>query len=325
MAAREYSLDSSPILPLSQRRFGLQKVFSTRKSAGLWAEMQRGTMASSPAPLLSREKETAVSDDDELFTQRRPRKKSPASDSSSTAKTLLMAFGILAVVGVIACCGVIGAVYYIWQKNFSQIALTQPADIQKLTAEMTDIAIPTQFVPKFGNSILGIKTVVYQWCPTGTCPPDMDQEGTLSLTSFQMPTNGDPNAGVSLSSDDQFTEEVLQQTWFEHAHSELEVDIRGKKCKFHIVRGEELDYSSMMHEIDEEVEVDSAVVETTNPVGETPANPSPSAPERKGSGKKIVQVSGSFPGKAAEVNLSLRLDQADYQEEMIHSMLKSIH
>jgi hypothetical protein len=261
--------------------------------------------------------------DDELFRKRRPRKQRESGGSSGTANTLLMAFGILAAVGVLACCGLVGAGYYFWQKNFSQIALTQPADIQKLTAEMTDISIPPEFVPQNGTALLGNRVVMYQWCPTGTCPPVVDEMGSLSLMGFSRQLAGNGDVEITLVSEEQYTDELLQHSWLEYAKSVEEVDIRGKKCKFFIVRGEQLDFASMMPETGDEDDEDGGTVVTAEAPGGPPAN-APPAPERKGTGRKTVQISGSFPGKTGEVTLNIHLPEADYQEEKILGMLRSI-
>lgn len=264
-----------------------------------------------------------MSDDDELLSKRRPRRNRPSGGSSDTVKTLLIAFGVLVAVGVIACCGMIGAGYYIWQKNFSQIALTQPADIQKLTAEIADISIPAEFVPQNGTALLGNRVVMYQWCPTGTCPQAFGEMGTLTLMSFSRQMTGNANFDIPVVTEDQFSDDVLKQTWLDYTKQVEEIDIRGKKCKFFVVRGEQLDFSTMMNAMAVEDDDEGASV-TVGAQGNPPANTPQPMPERKGSGRKMVQINGSFPGKTGEVILTVQLAENDYQEEKILGMLRSI-
>src|SRR5215469_1647649 len=98
-----------------------------------------------------------------------------AGDSkNSTVKILLLVFGSLACVTVLACCG--GGVWlYIKgkavveqvQQAAKDIALTSPDDIRRVTGEITDITIPPEFVPKAGHSLLGTRFVLYEWSPSG--------------------------------------------------------------------------------------------------------------------------------------------------------------
>lgn len=265
---------------------------------------------------------------DEFDEESRPRKKKkPSSGESggSTVKILLIVFGSLAGLGLAVCCGVGAYGYFLFQKNFGQVALTTPVDIQKLTAEMTDIIIPPEFVPQYGSAIFGIKTVNYQWCPTGDCMPQPDGLGSLSLSTFHI---DDPNLAAGMSdedSDSQFSDEVLKLGWLDFKKTEHEFEIRGKKCKFYFIQGEQLDFESM-DEAETEAEMDEpgAAVIAIDPPGETPAETPLKPAERKGVGHQSVRIHGEFPGKTDKVTLEVNLSPEDYQEEKILGMLRTI-
>jgi len=279
---------------------------------------------------------------------RRAKKEGSAEGKDNTVKVLLIVFGSFFGLMLLVCCGA-GAWGYFWfQRNLGQVALTTPVDIQKLTAEMTDITIPAEFVPQSGSSIppLGIKTVQYGWCPTGTCPPNngpaIGNENSLNLSSFNFGEK-DGTATPDFSVDDA-SDEVLKAQWKEFTKSEHTFDIRGKSCKFLIVKGEEfaaLDMDDINDDLPQEVpgvqksalpEGEAATnepveIDETNsddPAMEEPQASDPSASTMPGTGKQIVQVSGTFPGKEAECTLLIRLNAEDYQEEKILELLKSI-
>lgn len=51
--------------------------------------------------------------------------------------------------------------YVLFQRNFGRMVVQSPADLRKLTTEITDIEIPPQFTPIMGSAIFGMKSVNY--------------------------------------------------------------------------------------------------------------------------------------------------------------------
>lgn len=267
--------------------------------------------------------------DDEDAPPSRPakkKKKAPPSQDNSL-KILLIVLGSIAGIGILACCGSVAAVYLWFQKNIGQIALTKPADIQKLTAEMTDITIPPEFVPKHGSSVpmLKLKTATYQWCPTGDCPEADMYLNSLTISSIDWEDDAKIDGG--LDSEGDYTDEMLKHSWKEYAKTEHELDIRGRKCKFLIIQGDQYDYA--IDEDDEPATTPAAEEQpatTDDAASEKPATDAAETPSSgiKRSTRKAVQIHGKFPGKSAECSMEIRLTQDNYNEQIILDMLKSI-
>lgn len=266
-------------------------------------------------------------DDEPRRPKKRSKKSSGSGDSgNSTVKILLIVFGSLAGVAVISCCGSGVWLFYAAKGIAKRADLKAPADIQKLTAEMTDITVPAEFVPQHGSAIpiVGIKTVKYQWCPGGNCVARADGLGMLLLTSFNVKNGPNPGQNVPTLSEEEFSDDFLKAQWKDYTKTKHEFDIRGKKCEFFIVQGEQLDYDAMDEStMDDEAEEGVTVV-TIDPLGESVPN-TPATPNiPQGAGRKAVRVSGAFPGKEAEVTLELWLAPEQYDAARILEMLKSI-
>jgi hypothetical protein len=180
-------------------------------------------------------------DDDRRPSRRR------ADDSSgsgnSGVKIFLLIFGSLACITVLACCG--GGVWLYFKAQevvqnvkdaVKDVALTNPDAIRRVTSEMTDISIPTEFVPEAGNSLFGTKFVLYNWCPTGTCDPSKGNLGSLTLLSIRLQGAGSkaelPDLTKTLS------KEELAKSLKNFTKTEHEFDIRQQRCKFYVIQGE---------------------------------------------------------------------------------------
>lgn len=270
----------------------------------------------------------------------KPRGKKKKGSGDNTVKTVLIIFGGFFGLVLLVCCGVGGYLTYAVKSAAERAAMTKPADIQKLTAEMTDITIPPEFTPQFGSviPIINIKMVHYGWCPTGNCPAvtdisNIDHDNVLSLTSVDLKDSNGTAIGNPDSEDSSMSDDVLKSQWKEYAKTEHTFDIRGKSCKFYIVQGEEfasaaIDFDDSDEEMPFQPEPAAASDDAAEESDEDPAagNPSETKPasSRAGTGKKMVQISGNFPGKKAEVTLQIRVKAEDYNEAKILEMLKSI-
>lgn len=267
-------------------------------------------------------------------------------------KTVLIVLGILGGLLVLSCVGG-GALLYIWfQRNLANIAVTDPVKIRQLTTDLADITIPAEFVPQTGSQFLGMNMVTYQWCPSGTCPIEGDDDeaeynaGMLTLTTMQTdePVDVDDDAFWEES----FNETNLNERFRQYTKDVQEFTIRGKACKFFIVKGEEIPWDV----VDDEGEMTAAETPAEPQTTETqpaepvatfvdplapPATPEPAAKPAKPAGKpgrqtnptgkpgrQIVWVEGVFPGKKGDCTLNIYLLGSDYDEAKILAMLKSI-
>ncbi|MFO0917448.1 MAG: hypothetical protein U0872_03935 [Planctomycetaceae bacterium] len=259
----------------------------------------------------------------------RPKRTKPAKKSGmSVAMILLIIIGSLAGLSLVACCGIGGAGVFMFQQAVKEADLTSPADIQRVTSEITDITIPPEFVPKHASSIMLIKLkrVEYEWCPTGTCPARTDGLGTMTLTAMDLQQPNQPQLGQS---DIDVSDEALKQTWRNYTKTDHEFPIRGRNCRFTIVQGEQLGFVDV-EESEMEAEPGDASPDAGGAEGkaETPGAATEetvtetmvtSIPPRK-----QVQISGDFPAKNGECTLLIQLAPEDYDEAKILEMLKSI-
>lgn len=252
---------------------------------------------------------------DEYDDDSRARRKAKSGDS--TVKTLLIIFGSLAAVALLTCCGVGFGAYFWVKKNLGQAIVTVPADIQKITTEITDITIPPEFVPKSGSSTFIMKMAQYQWCPSGNCPERTDGQGHLILMAMGLQDASGRNNPARQVFDEQVSDETLKEQWKEYTKTEHDFVIRGKKCKFTVVEGEQ--HALVMSDDDDEDQpAESATEKDDMP------DDGASAHASGGTGPKAVHISGSFPGKDAECMLQIQLTAEEYDEEKILGMLKSI-
>jgi hypothetical protein len=241
-----------------------------------------------------------------------------------------------------------GVALYVWvQKNFANVAVTDPVKIRQLTTDLTDITIPAEFVPQTASQFLGMHTVNYQWCPTGTCPTTVEDEdagftaGTLTLITFQV--EGGDEAEDPEGWEGTFADENLQEQYRNFTKEVKELTIRGKPSKFFIVKGEEIPWDAVDEESNmpedpaatpaEPPQPTEPAADATAPVTEPPATqPAPVAeaatppaakPPAK-PGRQIVSIQGQFPGKKGTCHLTVYLLSNDYDEAKILAMLESI-
>ncbi|MDZ4687180.1 MAG: hypothetical protein SH850_19050 [Planctomycetaceae bacterium] len=271
-----------------------------------------------------------------------PRSPQPLSRRRGDAlKTVLIVMAILGGLMVLSCLGVGVAGYFWFQKNLANAAVTDPVKIRQMTADQTDITIPAEFVPQTGSQLFGMNIVNYQWCPTGTCAAmggDDEAEfnaGTLTLTTFA--TDGPVDVDADVFWEESFAETNLNERFRNYSKDVKELTIRGKACKFFIVKGEEIPWD-VVAEVDDPEMADAtsetpaepitdpaATPATTDPVV-TPVAPAPvaapSAPAKLG--RQIVWVQGVFPGKKGDCTLNVYLLGGDYDEAKILAMLQSI-
>lgn len=270
-----------------------------------------------------------MSDDsatDERRTPRRPRKN--ADSGNSVVKILLIVFGSLAGLAILGCCGTVGVFYFVAQQALKDADLKNPADIQRVTAEMTDITIPPEFVPKQASSVFFVKTAQYEWCPTGTCAVRDDGMGKLTLSSINLKNQQAGQATPPALPTPDVSDESLKATWRDYTKSEHEFDIRGRKCRFTIIQGEHTGFTG---DVDSEMENDPS---DPQPADNTPEGDADKAGEPSGrtatpatglvAGRKSVQITGQFPGKQGECTLAIELAPDQYDEEKILQLLKSI-
>lgn len=257
---------------------------------------------------------------DDLDDDERPASKK-RSGGDNTLKIILIVFGSLIGLTLLSCCGVGGYFYFQFQKAVREADMKEPADVRRITADLTEITIPPEFIPKHASivPILNIKQADYQWCPSGSCPDFIDNYGKLSLSSFDV--EGQPTDSYS---DPMFDDEFLKSTWKDHTRTEHEFDIRGKKCKFYIVRGEYLTYGGEeMEDLFDDVDGEMPVNADDPAPQDSPAATTPPVKVER-TGRPAVQVHGEFPGKKGTVTLELWLNPDDYQEQKILDMLRSI-
>jgi hypothetical protein len=194
------------------------------------------------------------------------------------------------------------------------VALTNPDDVRRVTGEIADITIPSQFVPKAGTALLGTRFVLYEWCPAGVCDPTQNLGG-LTLVSVRLQGAG-PNAQLPNMSDAQFTDQELAKTLKNFTKTEQQFDIRQQKCKFYIVEGELLANAPAAAR--------SARKLAPPPNPGVPPVDIPELSQKQWAGQKIVKVAGRFPGKDGECVLIMQMKADQINKETILAMLKSI-
>jgi hypothetical protein len=254
------------------------------------------------------------------FDDDSPRPRRSQDSGGSVVKILLLIFGSLACLTMLACCG--GGVFIYFkaqevvqqvQKATKDIALTNPDDIRRVTGDITDITIPPQFVSKAGNALLGTRFVLYEWCPTGVCDPAQGNQGGLTLVSVRLQGTFS-KATLPDMSEANFTDEELAKTMKNFTKTEHQFDIRQRRCRFFIIEGETL-------------------ASARTPQGKKPATAKepgaspidvPDLSLNQWAGQKIVKILGRFPGKDGECALMMQLKADQFNKDNILAMLKSI-
>jgi len=254
-------------------------------------------------------------------------KKKPKSSGTNVVMILLIVFGSLAGLALLACCGIGGFGYFFIQKAVKDADLKSPADIQRVTSEITDITIPPEFMPKHGSSIFMIKSVEYEWCPNGACSPRDDGLGTMTLTVMDL--GNQPGQPEPVFSESDVSDEALKLMWRDYTKAEHDYTIRGRKCRFTILQGEQIGFEDID---DGEMESESGAPqsstdEAADKTESAPATNDQAAPAATVASippRKKVQISGSFPAKKGECSLTIHLAPEQYDEKKILDMLNSI-
>lgn len=266
---------------------------------------------------------------------------SVAGRRGETLKIVLIVLASLFVLVMLSCLGV-GAVGYFWvQKNLSRMSLTNAAEIQQLTAELTDITLPPEFVPKAGSALLGMRTVMYQWCTDGNCPPepgDLDEiEGwTLGQMNLIGMNNDEAGPPANFNAEQDFTESMSEQNLDEEFASFTktvhDVTIRGTVCHFYIIRGILQSNAEVVAKDERQPSVGDAPTSTDAqpPAGAVVVDDSAptidqlaAAPPAK-TGPVMYWIHGVFPGKAGMVTLDAHMSDEQFDETKILGMIRSI-
>lgn len=205
-------------------------------------------------------------------------------------KVVLITIAVIFVIGFLACAGGGFYMYLQFQKHLGRAIISNPQEIRKLSAEIVDLDIPTEFTPAMGSAIFGMKNVHYAWNPTNQ-PIAVDDfssisdqsKGLLTLTEMPQTEGSDPDLGPDEDVNWETSDELLKHQYSEYTKTERELTIRGKKCKFTLIVGRQWPVSTLDMEeesamVDDPFKADPpAVVAATDPTTE-PApstNPAP--------------------------------------------------
>lgn len=279
------------------------------------------------------------------------------------AKVIIITVCVFLMIMLMLCVG--GGVYgyILFQRNFGRIAMTTPADVQKLTTEITDIDLPPQFTPVLGSALMGMKNVNYAWNPEGktiTSENWHEHRGdTLPMLNIM------EMAGEHASQEQSFRVsqvhlKALKSQYSDYTSNTQEFTIRGKKCEFLFVTGHPklgaFDDEMMYDEIDEErmMEEESAAkpaepaekpaeaapmregtapVDPASPATEAASAPAETAPATNEAPAapagpplpKVRTVNGSFPGKSGHCTITIRIPADGTDDELLVKIIQSIH
>lgn len=179
---------------------------------------------------------------DDPFARRNqldPSEVQPVEKKSGCLKWVLI-FGGIGLVGTLICCGVAGFVGY----QMKPTVVNTPPEVTALAQEITDIAIPAEFVGKAGVKMnLGFMAMTLcQFEHT-------DNRGMLQLMEMKISV-GDPKEGEA-----QLKEQMRQQgseelkTLNVEKSETREVEIRGEPASFTISEGTDVESSTKYHEV----------------------------------------------------------------------------
>ena len=273
------------------------------------------------------------------------------------AKVIIITVCVFAMIMMLLCVGAGVYTYVLFQRNFGRAIVQTPAELQKLTTEITEITIPPQFTPIMGSAIFGMKTVTYTWNPAGkTITLDNWQESQDSTQSMlnlmEMSTDtatGDGDFKIAPRE-----KKVTTQQYTEHKQVVREYEIRGKKCEFLFVTGkpiegafedemlfDEADEEEMMAEEEGSAKATPAQVEPAKPDDSAPADatkpadasepvtPTPGTtpvPKTNGPALPAVRtVTGKFPGKSGPTTITIRVPAEGTTLELLEGIIQSIH
>jgi hypothetical protein len=285
-----------------------------------------------------------------------------AARRGDAAKVIIITVCVFAMILMLLCVGG-GVAGYFWIKsNFGRVALTAPADVQKLTTEITDITIPPQFTPLTGSAIFGMKTVMYAWNPTNK-PLTLQNWGQSQDDMHSQLNLMEMGNTESVAANDfkiaHYEKDALKQQYGEFTDTVREFDIRGHKCEFLFVTGRPkegaFEDEMIFDEADEAVmaEEDKA---TTDKPAETPKTDEPAAtespmptdanatppaettstetkpaeePKADKPAEKLLpavhSVTGKFPGKSGPTTITIRIPAEGADEDLLLKIIQSIH
>lgn len=272
------------------------------------------------------------------------------------AKIIIITVCVFAMIVLLFCVG-IGVYGYVWvQRNFARAMVTAASDINKITGEITDIAIPPQFTPVMGSAFLGMKSVNYAWNPDGkhiTMENWHESQGPLLPMLSLMETGGTSPPSV-IDQDFQIPEykiNVLKSQYVDYKHEVKEFTIRGRKCQFLFVTGRPKEGAledEMLFDEAEEAMLDEddkastegkpAVTEdkpadatapaeapATAPTETPPAETAKPAEAEAKPLPPVRSVSGTFPGKSGSpANLEIRVPAEGTDEDFLLKIIQSI-
>ncbi len=271
------------------------------------------------------------------------------------AKVIIITVCVFAMILLLLCVGAGVYGYVLFQKNFGRALVESPADIQKMTTEITDIDIPSQFTPVMGSAFLGMKNVNYAWNPEAKAIATeswQENRGPLMPMLHMMEMASEP----SLITDADFQIDEFERTsakalYVEFTQVEKEFDIRGRKCEFLFVTGrpkegafenpempyEEIDEEEMKAEEAGEEEKPAGAEDTpadaTAPTEGPEATPVPAEPiaeDEKPKKKEVPSmpavrtVTGKFPGKSGPTTIEIRIPADGSDEDLLLKIIQSI-
>ncbi len=213
-------------------------------------------------------------------------------------KVVLITIGVIFVIGFLACAGGGFYVYWQFQKHLGRAVITDPLEIKKMSAEIVDLDVPSEFTPAMGSAIFGMKNVHYAWNPTNQPIATDDwssvsdqSKGLLTLTEMpqdpQAPVVSDPDFDEDESMDWETSDDYLKEYYSEYTKTERALTIRGKTCKFTLIVGRrwpeltlDMDEEAVMVDdpFNEDVKPEVAATDPTNAPATEPAPATNTAP-----------------------------------------------
>ncbi len=273
------------------------------------------------------------------------------SRRGDAAKVIIITVCAFAMIMLMLCVGAGFYGYVLFQRNLGRAVVQAPADIRKLTTEITDIDIPPQFTPLMGSAIFGMKSVNYTWNPQGK-PANLANPGQTYDPLQPMLHIMEMATGSADMKDEDFKinpyqQKALKSQYVDFTQNVQEFTIRGRKCQFLFVTGQPregaFDDEAVYDEIAEEEML--ADENTTTPaaaenkpadataIPETPATPSADAtaevPQPVDPAAKVLPsvrtVTGQFPGKSGSTTITIRVPVEGSDEDVLLKIIQSLH
>ncbi len=266
------------------------------------------------------------------------------------AKVIIITVCVFAMTVLMLCVGAGVYGYVLFQRNFGRAMVQAPADVQKITAEITDITIPPQFTPVMGSAILGMKTVNYAWNPNAV-PMTMNTWNQTHDALMPMLHLMEMASEESLMTDKDFEinsylKKALKSQYVEFTENVQEFTIRGRKCQFLFVTGHPKEGAfeeEMYDEADEEemAAEDQSVEAATTPIivmndkpadatalSEVPTDTPAEAAKPAVPAEKVLPavrtVTGQFPGKSGGTTITIRVPVDGSDDDLLLKIIQSI-